>query len=82
MQMSEFHQLKWLTAIGNNAVSVGDLIWTDGKCVYGRHSNVGGVPTIIASKQEEIPLLIGKYSVSEGNQYGSYSAKKGVTVFR
>ena len=62
---------KWLTAIGNNAVSIGALVWTDGKCVYGHHSDAGGAPTIIGSKAEEIPLLIGKYSVSEGNQYGS-----------
>ena len=73
---------KWLTAIGNRAVSVGDLVWTDGKCVYGHHSDAGGVPTIIGSKAEEIPLLIGKYSVSEGNQYGAYNPRKGVNVFR
>ena len=73
---------KWLTAIGNNAVSVGALVWTDGKCVYGHHSDAGGAPTIIGSKPEEIPLLIGKYSVSEGTQYGAYNPKKGVNVFR
>ena len=73
---------KWLTAIGNNAVSVGNLVWTDGKCVYGHHSDAGGAPTIIGSKAEEIPLLIGKYSVSEGNQYGAYNPRKGVNVFR
>ena len=73
---------KWLTAIGNNAVSVGALVWTDGKCVYGHHSDAGGAPTIIANKPEEIPLLIGKYSVSEGNQYGAYNPRKGVNVFR
>lgn len=73
---------KWLTAIGNNAVSVGDLVWTDGRCVYGHHSDAGGAPTIIASKPEEIPLLIGKYSTSTGSQYGVYNPKKGVNVFR
>ena len=72
---------KWLTAIGNRAVSVGDLVWTDGKCVYGHIADAGGAPTIIANKSEEIPLLIGKYSASEGNQYGYYSAKKGVQIF-
>ena len=25
----------WLTCIGNKPVSVGDLIYTDGRCVYG-----------------------------------------------
>ena len=73
---------KWLTTIGNNAVSVGDLVWTDGKCVYGHHSDAGGAPTIIAGKPEEIPLLIGKYSTSTGSQYGVYNPKKGVNVIR
>jgi len=73
---------KWLTAIGNNAVSVGSLVWTDGKCVYGHHCDAGGAPTIIGNKPEEIPLLIGKNSASVGNQYGIYNLKKGVTVFR
>ena len=50
---------KWLTTIGNRNISVGDLVWTDGKCVYGHSSTSGGAPTIIASKPEEIPLLIG-----------------------
>ena len=73
---------KWLTAIGNRAVSVGDLVWTDGRCVYGHHSDAGGSPTIIANKPEEIPLLIGKYSTSTGSQYGVYNPKKGVNVIR
>ena len=72
---------KWLTTIGNRNISVGDLVWTDGKCVYGHSSTSGGAPTIIASKPEEIPLLIGKYSYDEGNQHGSYSVKKGVKIF-
>ena len=67
---------KWLTAIGNNAVSVGELVWTDGKCVYGHHYDAGGSPTIIGRKADEIPLLIG------GSQYGTYNPKQGVNVFR
>ena len=58
---------KWLTAIGNNAVSVGELVWTDGKCVYGHHSDAGGSPTIIGKKADEIPLLIGKYTYDVTN---------------
>ena len=73
---------KWLTSIGNNTVAVGNLVWTDGRCVYGHHSDAGDASTIIGSKAEEIPLLIGKYSVSEGNQYGAYNPRKGVNVFR
>ncbi len=72
---------KWLTTIGNNAVSVGDLVWTDSRCVYGHHSMSSGTGVIPNSKPEEIPLLIGKYSYSEGNQHGSYSVKKGVKIF-
>ena len=72
---------KWLTTIGNRVVTVGDLVWTDGRCVYGHSPISGGVPTIIDSKPEEIPLLIGKYSASEGNQYVSYSTKKGIKIF-
>ena len=72
---------KWLTTIGNRVINIGDLVWTDGKCVYGHSLVSGGAPTIIVSKPEEIPLLIGKYSYDEGNQYGSYSVKKGVKTF-
>ena len=73
---------KWLTTIGNRVINIGDLVWTDGKCVYGHSPTSGGAPTIITSKPEEIPLLIGKYSTSTGNQYGTYNPKKGVNVFR
>ena len=73
---------KWLTAIGNRTVSVGDLVWTDGKCVYGHHSTSGGIPVIMSCKADEIPLLLGKYSYSAGSQYATYNPKKGVNVFR
>jgi len=72
---------KWLTTIGNRAVAVGDLVWTDGKCVYGHSPTSGGAPTIIAGKPEEVPLLIGNYASIEGKRYGCYSTKKGVQVF-
>ena len=73
---------KWLTAIGNNTVAVGDLVWTDGKCVYGHHSESGGGIVIPDKKAVEIPLLLGKYSYSDANQYGIYNPKKSVNVFR
>ena len=73
---------KWLTAIGNNTAAVGDLVWTDGKCVYGHHSMSGGAGVIPGNKADEIPLLIGKYTYSTGNQYATYNPKKGVNVFR
>ena len=73
---------KWLTAIGNRAVAVGDLVWTDGKCVYGHHSMSGSAGVIPSGKATEIPLLLGKYSFSEGSQYATYDPKNGVTVLK
>ena len=54
---------KWLTAIGNRAVAVGDLVWTDGKCVYGHNSDGGGDSNILTSNDGTVPIL------SKGNQY-------------
>ena len=52
---------KWLTAIGNNSVAVGDLVWTDGKCVYGHQSAVGGNSAVIVSKTHPtIPVILGR----------------------
>lgn len=28
---------KWLIAIGNKPVSIGEIVWTDGRCVYGNY---------------------------------------------
>lgn len=35
----------WLKCIGNRDVQKGDLIWTDGRCVYG-HCSEGGSMTV------------------------------------
>lgn len=52
---------KWLTCIGNRTVKAGDLVWTDGRCVYG-HDREGQAPLVIAPPKEDlaIPILIGK----------------------
>lgn len=48
---------KWLTAIGNRVINIGDLVWTDGKCVYGHHSANGGDSAVMATPMSGIPLL-------------------------
>ncbi len=64
---------KRLVCIGNAAVSPGDLIWTDGRCVYGHHSTCGGSAVITAAMEPEknpgIPVLLGQqylYTYKEG----------------
>ena len=64
---------KWLTVIGNISVAAGDLIWTDGRCVYGHHSMSGGSAVITAAMEPEkmpgIPVLLGQqylYTYKEG----------------
>ena len=53
-----------LICIGNAEVSPGDLVWTDGRCVYGHHF-VGGSAAVItavmeAEKKPGIPILLGQ----------------------
>lgn len=49
---------KWLTCIGNKNVRVGDLIWTDGRCVYG-HEQTPQQPHVITSDEDlAIPILL------------------------
>lgn len=50
---------KWLRCIGNKRVSVGDLIWTDGRCIYGNKLEAQQ-PLVITAPQEDeegIPIL-------------------------
>ena len=51
---------KWLQCIGNKKVRVGDLIWTDGRCVYGYEKESMQPPIIISPTGdiEIIPLLV------------------------
>ena len=41
---------KWLTCIGNKNVRTGDLIWTDGRCVYG-NEQTPQQPFVITAKE-------------------------------
>ena len=51
---------KWLTCIGNRAVKAGDLIWTDGRCIYG-HDRESQTPLVVAPPKDDlaVPILIG-----------------------
>ena len=61
-----FSNGKRLVCIGNAAVSSGDLVWTDGRCVYGHH-RTGGAAVITAVMEEEkkpgIPILLGQQTL-------------------
>ena len=48
---------KWLKCIGNKTFHVGELIWTDGRCVYGNHVIPQQPLVITAQEQEGIPLI-------------------------
>lgn len=52
-----FAEGKWLSVIGNMTVSDGDLIWTDGKCVYGNTYEGGGSYVPTACLFAGIPIL-------------------------
>ena len=56
---------KWLTAIGNNSLVVGDLVWTDGKCVYGHQSASGGGSAVMSAAMSGIPFLVSAYTDGE-----------------
>ncbi|MBO6292335.1 MAG: hypothetical protein J6N51_08775 [Selenomonas sp.] len=49
---------RWLTAIGNKAVHPGDVVWTDGRCVYGNFAEGGGAAPIVNSSEPYVPLLM------------------------
>ena len=48
---------RWLTCIGNKNVKAGDVIWTDGRCVYGNQSEGGGCCLPIDLPLSGIPIL-------------------------
>lgn len=61
---------KWLTCIGNRTVKAGDMVWTDGRCVYG-HDREAQTPLVIANPKEDlaIPIRVGNslYTFRKGN---------------
>lgn len=61
---------KWLKCIGNKRVSVGERIWTDGRCVYG-HFQEAQQPHVITGGDEAIPILI-----YDNDEYKFYTLRK------
>lgn len=49
---------RWLTAIGNKSFHPGDVVWTDGRCVYGNSFEAGGTAPIISPSEFYVPLLM------------------------
>ena len=67
---------KWLRCIGNKPVRVGDLIWTDGKCVYGYEKD-SMTPLVITNNKETltliIPVFVGKKIISYYQKFNCIS---------
>ena len=52
---------KWVTCIGNKTPSVGNLVWTDGRCVYGNEQEGGGSSVVYSARTKgAIPILSGR----------------------
>ena len=70
---------KWLTCIGNRTVKAGDMIWTDGRCVYG-HDREAQTPLVIvnpAKKDLTIPLCLPNGWVRTSSiSFSKYSVQK------
>lgn len=69
---------KWLTCIGNKNIRVGDLIWTDGRCVYG-HEQTPQQPHVITSGEDlAIPIARNKnfYTYQKKLKYHDAQSEK------
>ena len=60
---------RWLTAIGNKTMRPGDIVWTDGRCVYGNQSDGCTVPVIV-SDDGGIPIF------QQNGQHDLYQGSK------
>lgn len=49
---------RWLTAIGNKSFHPGDVVWTDGRCIYGNSFEAGGTAPVISQSEACVPLLM------------------------
>lgn len=50
---------RWMNVIGNLPVACGDLVWTDGRCIYGNIQSGGGGEIIITGGGASyIPILV------------------------
>lgn len=50
---------RWLRAIGNQSIEAGDLVWTDGRCVYGNLAEGGEAALVAAGRELQIPIFLG-----------------------
>ena len=72
---------KWLTCIGNKPVRVGDIVWTDGRCVYG-YEQTPQQPIVITGKEElGIPLSGYLGEVYRKRFVGYYKIKTGTIKY-
>lgn len=49
---------KWVTCIGNHTPSIGELVWTDGRCVYGNEQEGGGSSVLVRGGSKAVPILL------------------------
>ena len=70
----------WLTCIGNKPVSVGDLIYTDGRCVYGFYQE-SQQPPVITPKVKKIlaiPIVLSENTSIWDSQKIYYNFENGI----
>lgn len=76
---------KWLRCIGNKSVRVGEMVWTDGRCVYG-HNQISQQPLIVTAPAEDdegIPIIVvsQEYTYPSHEKYKFYIFAKGKLKF-
>ena len=61
---------RWLRAIGNQSIEAGDLIWTDGRCVYGNSAEGGETAPVAVGRERQIPIFLddGTHCLYRGNK--------------
>lgn len=61
---------RWLRAIGNQSIEAGNLIWTDGRCVYGNSAEGGETAPAAAGRERQIPIFLddGTHCLYRGNK--------------
>lgn len=68
---------KWLRCIGNKNVSVGEYVWTDGRCIYGNYQESQQPIVITAFENEGIPIYMLDWDFDKHQYVGNlYTYKK------
>lgn len=70
---------KWLRCIGNKSVRVGDMVWTDGKVVYGDYQESQQSVVITAPEEDDegIPIII-----SAEDSFGRHQSTRGLYNYK